>query len=161
MRAATKGLVAAAALAVAALIALPLLLGGTDPDAVPTVTEVSGRVMSPFCPGLTLEECPTDQSWQLRAQIAEMIQEGRTNAEIDRWMVDNYGEVALATPGNTWAWLAPVVMGLAGLALVIGFVARRTASGSEGQGGSAETLLDAEEAVLVEEDLMRYRKGSE
>ena len=46
-----------AAIAVLGGLALGLALtSGPDPGAVPTSDEVAGRMMSPFCPGLTLDE---------------------------------------------------------------------------------------------------------
>lgn len=148
------------ALAACLVAGLGLLLGGTDPDAVPTPSAVNSRVMSPFCPGLTLDECPTDQSARLRSQIESMIRQGRTNREIDAWVVENYGDSALATPRSKVAWLAPVALGLAGLALTVAFVSRRT-GGSTGDAAAREPVLGAEEAALVEEDFNRYQRGTE
>lgn len=94
------------------------LLGRQDPDAVPTVGEVSRRVMSPFCPGVTLYECTSSQAVELRSNIGTRIGRGATNAEIDLWLTDNYGEAVLARPRSPWVWAPPAAGVLVALALV-------------------------------------------
>lgn len=118
--------------------------------------------MSPFCDGLTLDECPTDQSARLRSQLESMINQGSTNREIDEWVVDNYGKVALATPATGFAWLAPVAIGVAGLALTVVFVSRLTSRTPEDDPSvKPGPGLDADEAARVEEDFLRYQRGTE
>lgn len=152
-----------AAIAVVGGLALGMVLtAGPDPGAVPTTDEVAARMMSPFCPGLTLEECPSDQASRLRGEINEMVLRGDTNEQIDRWIVDNFGEVALARPDGTLAWVAPPLAILAGL-FVIAFVLRRGRTP-----GRAGTPLDKEAPQLTPEeegvfdkDFRNFRRGSE
>ena len=92
--------------------------GRQDPDAVPTASEVFRRVMSPFCPGVTLYECTSSQAAELRSEIGPRIAGGATNAEIDRWLTDNYGEAVLARPRSPWVWAPPAAGVLIALALV-------------------------------------------
>ncbi len=109
-----------AALLVGAVALMGLAGGrGPDPGAVPTSAEVQDRIMSPFCPGLTVAECPSGQSAELRLTIDAMVASGVTNREIDDWAVANYGEAALSRPRGLLAWLAPAVATLGGLALVL------------------------------------------
>ena len=152
-----------AAIAILGGLALGMVLtSGPDPNAVPTSDEVAGRMMSPFCPGLTLDECPSDQASRLRAEIDQMVGRGDTNAEIDGWIVDNFGEVALARPGGSVAWVAPPLVVLAGLGAVLLFLKRRTT------GGGAETApvpaapeLSPQDESLFDTDFKNYRRGSE
>ncbi|MGH7426426.1 MAG: cytochrome c-type biogenesis protein, partial [Candidatus Methylomirabilales bacterium] len=78
-----------AAAAAAGLAVLPLR--GPDPMAVPTVQQVFERTMSPFCPGLTVAECPSLQAGDMRERIAERVAGRWSNRRIDRWLVENYG----------------------------------------------------------------------
>jgi cytochrome c-type biogenesis protein CcmH/NrfF len=148
-----------AAIAVLGGLALGMALTwGPDPDAVPTSDEVAGRMMSPFCPGLTLDECPSDQASRLRD---EMVRRGDTNAEIDRWIVDNFGEVALARPGGSLAWVAPPLAVLAGLVVVMLFLRRRT-GGREAEPEPATTPeLTEQEEKLFDRDFENFQRGSE
>jgi cytochrome c-type biogenesis protein CcmH/NrfF len=154
---------ALAAVAVLGGLALGLAFtSGPDPDAVPTSDEVAGRMMSPFCPGLTLDECPSEQANRLRAEVDEMVRRGETNAEIDRWIVDNFGEVALARPGGSPAWVAPPLAVLAGLAVVLLFLKRRTGERKpEGESMATVPELTEQEENVFDRDFKNFRRGSE
>lgn len=147
---------------VAGLVLGMFLTSGPDPQAVPTSDEVAARMMSPFCPGLTLEECPSGQASRLRSEIDGMVDRGDTNEEFDRWIVDNYGEVALARPGGSLAWVAPPLAVLGGLALVLLFLKRRTGS-PEAQASLDEATpeLSPQDEILFDKDFGNFRRGSE
>lgn len=152
-----------AAIAVLGGLALGMAFtSGPDPDAVPTSDEVAGRMMSPFCPGLTLDECPSDQASRLRAEVDEMVRRGDTNAEIDRWIVDNFGEVALARPGGSLAWVAPPLAVLAGLGVLLFFLKRKT-GGPETEAKSPAPVpeLTEQDETLFDQDFKNFRRGSE
>lgn len=120
----------AAALGLFVLIAL-VAGRGQDPDAVPTPQEVRQRIMSPFCPGLTLEECPSGQAAELRRRIAERVEDGATNREIDDWLVATYGEGVLGRPRSVISWLAPAAAVLAGALLLVAGLRRRARPADE------------------------------
>jgi cytochrome c-type biogenesis protein CcmH len=106
-------------------VATVAISSGPDPKSVPTPGAVAGRMMSPFCPGLTLEECPSEQAANLRTQIAAKVKAGATNREIDEWMVSNYGESVLARPDTSLAWLAPALAAAVGLLALLYLTDRR------------------------------------
>ena len=133
------------------------LLSGPDPDRVPTTDEVAGRMMSPFCPGLTLEECPSDQAARVRADIDGMVRRGATNREIDRWIVANFGEVALARPGRSFPWLVPPLVAAGGSAAVVLLLRRRVRRGA----GTRPVELSREDETLFERDFATFHRGSE
>ena len=137
-------------------LGLPLLTQ-PDPNRVPTTDEVASRMMSPFCPGLTLEECPSDQATRVRGEIDEMVSRGATNREIDRWIVANFGEVALARPGPSLAWVVPPLVAVAGAAVVV--VGLRRVARKTQRGRPVE--LTEEEETLFERDFATFRRGSE
>ncbi|MEO7803430.1 MAG: cytochrome c-type biogenesis protein CcmH [Actinomycetota bacterium] len=94
---------------------------GPNPDARPTAEDVAGRTMSPFCPGLTVDECPSSQSADLRNRIAVEIDRGATNEQIDKWLVENYGTAVLGRPKSNIVWMVPAaVTTIAMIALGLG-----------------------------------------
>jgi cytochrome c-type biogenesis protein CcmH len=142
-----------AAIAVALGAAFAVIAGRTpDPSAVPTSEEVSKRVMSPFCPGLTLAECPTRQAAELRTRIEEKISAGWTNRQIDAWLVANYGEGALGRPPEAAVWAVPAILLAAGVLIVALLVARWAG----GRGRAPDPDLTGPERELVELDLRRF-----
>ena len=101
---------------------------GPDPNAVPAAEAVENRVMSTWCPGLTLAECPSGQASVLRQKIAARVADGWTNRRIDAWLVDSYGEGVLGRPRSAAAFLVPAVA-VAGGGLAVAFVVRRRPGG--------------------------------
>ena len=91
-----------------------------------------------------------------------MVRRGETNAEIDRWIVDNFGEVALARPGGSPAWIAPPLAVLAGLGVLMLFLRRRT-GGRETGAESMATVpeLTEQDETLFDRDFKNFRRGSE
>jgi len=148
-RSKTTAITAMVLVALAAIIYV--LFQGDDADAVPTASQVEERSMSPFCPGLTIAECPHGQSIALRREIADKVQKGWTNAEIDDWLVANYGESILGSPRDPLTRIAPVVLLIAGLGAVLA-IGRGRAPTVEPAG------LTAGEQQTIEADLADFRE---
>ena len=91
--------------------------------------EVASQVWSPYCPGRVLTECPTRQSQELRAEIADRLRSGQTTDEVLEWYAANYGTERLATPPSgvrgLTVWLVPAAAVLAGAVLLFGILRRR------------------------------------
>jgi cytochrome c-type biogenesis protein CcmH/NrfF len=69
------------------------------------------QVMSPFCPGRTLTNCPSPQAEVLRDGITERLRSGATPDEIWEDLYEMYGDqvrsVPRATGFNLLAWIIP------------------------------------------------------
>lgn len=164
-------MVALGALVLAAVAVGLLEARGPNPGAVPTATQVDERTMSPFCTGLTLAACPSSQAIELRATIATMVSQGKTNRQIDAFLLANYPATVLGAPRNPLAWVVPAGAVLAGL-LVVGIVLLRHLPGSAGSGspgspGSPDALgapeevpaLSERDSSRLAEDLRRFAEG--
>lgn len=137
----------------AAILAFALALsGGPNPNEVPTVNEVSKRIMSPYCEGLLVADCPSRQSAQLRSRISEKVQSKWTNREIDDWLVENYGEQVLARPRGAGSLLVPLVAITAGVGAVLLVLARWSQTAKERE----EPSLTQDEHARVAADFDRY-----
>lgn len=70
------------------------------------------------CQNQNLADSDAPLAQQLRGEIYEMLQEGKSNQEITGFMVDRYGDFVLYSPpvqGNTLAlWAMPIVLLLIG-----------------------------------------------
>ncbi|HLI56394.1 MAG TPA: cytochrome c-type biogenesis protein CcmH [Actinomycetota bacterium] len=155
-------LVGAGALVVVAVVWGLLAARGPDPNAVPTPQQVFDRTMSPFCTGVTLESCTSNQAFELRATIAEKIYEGETNRQINHFLLANYPSTVIGSPRNPFAWLVPAAAVLAGLGVVAAVMLRQPEPGSAGPGNGGPAadppLPDADRARL-EADLRRFAEG--
>lgn len=121
--------------------------------------------MSPFCPGLSLEECPSEQASELRARIQRRIAAGATNAEIDRWLVADYGESVLGRPPGALSWMVPAAFVLGGLACILYLLGTRGRNESRTQprreqAGSASPASSRYRPRMLEE-LSSFDKGTE
>ena len=123
------------------LAATPLRAqSGADPahgaDAANTAIS---QLRSPYCPGLMLEVCPSWQAELLRDSIRDLAAAGHTANEIVEWTLARHGEEWRAVPKRSgwgvWAWLAPPLVLLGGLALVWGKL--RSLRRSRGSGGES------------------------
>jgi cytochrome c-type biogenesis protein CcmH len=140
-----------------AAVAAAIALGagrGPDPNAVPTLTQVQERVMSPFCPGLLLEMCPSTQAVELRGRIQKKIDAGWNNRQIDRWLAGSYGEAVLAKPKSASSWLPPALAIVAG-GLVVAATLRRRKPGASPPAPEVAPLTGDDKARL-QSDLAAY-----
>ncbi|MFP5351371.1 MAG: cytochrome c-type biogenesis protein CcmH [Actinomycetota bacterium] len=89
---------------------------------------VSEQVMSPFCPGVTLHDCPSPQADALRERIRRWAAGGLGEERIMDRLVAEYGEEVRAVPpadgGGIAAWVMPALVALVGLTTA-GTLARR------------------------------------
>jgi cytochrome c-type biogenesis protein CcmH len=73
------------------------------------------------CKGETVADTPARFAVDIRRQVREMVEAGKTNAEVRQYMVDRYGETILLKPlwtiANAWLWLAPGAFLLGGFYL--------------------------------------------
>ena len=87
------------------------------------------ELMSPFCPGRALKDCPSGQAGELKDKILSDLKSGRSPDAIVDEMVGKYGEDILATPSTNSStgalfWAAPLVFLILGGLIVGGFVRR-------------------------------------
>lgn len=123
-------------------------------------TRISKEVMSPFCPGLTVHDCPSQASVDLRERIQMWAEQGMSDEEIYDRLEAEYGNGIYATPeGRSWLVFGLPALALAGGLTLAFFVARRWSR--EGGSGS-ETHHDlesptAEDHRRVEAELGQMR----
>jgi cytochrome c-type biogenesis protein CcmH/NrfF len=115
--------------------ALALMLVALAPAAAYAAPEdvanaVAHEVMSPYCPGVTLHDCPSSEAQEMRETIVAWAEEGMTkDAIIDR-LEDEFGPSVRAVPraegAGLLAWLLPG-LAVAGGAVAAALLARRWA----------------------------------
>jgi len=103
---------------------------GPPPDLSPEVFRIARELRCPVCQGESAAESNSGVAVEMRRLIAEMLEEGKTAAEIKAFFVERYGEWILYEPprrGVTlWVWVLPVVgLFLLGLGLFAYFRPRR------------------------------------
>ncbi|MQA99419.1 MAG: hypothetical protein GEU78_03875 [Actinobacteria bacterium] len=115
----------AIAIAIAIAVAAPAAGAGPPED---LANRISGEIMSPYCPGVTLHDCPSDAAVELRGRILGWARDGWSRERILDRLEAEYGASIRSTPpasgAGLWAWVMPAVAVGAGL-LAATAVARR------------------------------------
>jgi cytochrome c-type biogenesis protein CcmH/NrfF len=112
----------------AALLALTVLFGAGAGVAAADAGELevsrrsqtlSRSIMSPFCPGKTIDSCPSPKAGVWREDIRRWVAEGESNAEIRSRLQARTPDFDLSgRPGAAWDWMLPAgAMALATLGL--------------------------------------------
>jgi cytochrome c-type biogenesis protein CcmH/NrfF len=149
-------LAGAGALVVVAVVWGLLAARGPDPNAVPTPQQVFDRTMSPFCTGVTLENCTSNQAFELRATIAEKIYEGETNRQINAFLLAHYPSTVIGSPRNPFAWLVPAAAVLTGLGVVAVVMGHHP---DPGPGEDPPPPIAPGDRARLEADLRRFADG--
>lgn len=111
-----------------ALVTLSLTVATTgyavelDPAQEVEANSIFKAVLSPFCPGRLLRDCPSTAAHELKDKIRGMIVEGKPRAEIENYLFALYGDTIRSVPpkhgfGNV-AWWGPGVFLLIGLGIL-------------------------------------------
>ena len=127
-----------------AIVAITLVASSTqavaspadpDPEWQPVYNRLVREIMSPFCHGLTLDNCPTKGATDMRNQIRAWLIEGKDRIWIEDQLVAQYGPSVLGAPRMTgWgllAWVTPPLALFFGFVGVVSFLKRRQEESGE------------------------------
>jgi cytochrome c-type biogenesis protein CcmH/NrfF len=149
-------------LRIAAILALLVAFGSVSASAEETPAEsrqvqsIVRKTASPFCPGKTLDSCPSPKAGEWRRDIREWVGEGVSEPEIRDRLQARVPGFDLSIPPVKSGWVIPVI------AVVLStwwFVAmarrfrRRDTSGQEVEARMQDPTLDArldEELALLD-----------
>jgi len=130
--------------------------------------DISHKVMSPFCPGVTLHDCPSQSALDMRDRIEGYAREGMSEAAIMERLENEYGAAIRAEPSSEGAgivaWILPALAALAGGALALMLVRRWTARRPpqlvDGKGEPALVDTSPAERQRLDAELGRLRGES-
>lgn len=120
--------------------------------------ELWSELMSPFCPGRTLADCPSGDAESLRLWILVQEAAGRSRQDVQAELIERYGEVVLSAPRargiGVAAYAIPVLAFLAGGALVVAFLRRQTRRAAlESHAPAPSAPLDPELELRLDREL--------
>ena len=157
MRAAVRVCAVLLALAAFAAPAAAATPASEDP-ATRWAYDLANDVMSPFCPGRSLADCPSPDAASLRMWIVVQAAAGRTRADVEEELYARYGEMIRSAPKaegfGTAAYLIPIAVFAAGGALVVWFL-RRATRRAAAQPAPSAAPLDPEVERRLDEVLSR------
>ena len=143
--------------AIAALLALSAPAVAAPED---VANRIASDTTSPFCPGVTLHDCPSSEAEELRSKIIGFASDGKSESFIRGWLFDQYGVTRMSPPpeGEGWlAWILPAAALVLGLffaaALARRWVRLRDADRAAGRG----VPVSEEERRRLDDELDAYR----
>jgi cytochrome c-type biogenesis protein CcmH len=73
------------------------------------------------CQGETVADTPAKFAVDIRRQVREMVEAGKSEADVRQYMVERYGELILLKPlwsvANSWLWIGPGLFLLGGICI--------------------------------------------
>jgi len=119
--------------------------------------ELESEMMSPYCPGRSLIECPSPQATELRLWIAAQEKAGLSRGEVEAQLVQQFGDQLRHSPRavgfGLWAYLVPGLALLAGGGLVVAFLRRQRVDAAGAPQAKAPPVRDPELERALEEEL--------
>ncbi len=128
------------------------------------VNAIAKDLYCPVCENTPLDVCPTEACRQWRELIRLQLSEGKSEAEIKQYFVENYGARVLAEPPRTgFHWLIyilPPVMILAGAFILLSSFRAWTKPKSveAGTDEEREASLEKDDYVARFEEELKKRK---
>ncbi|MFN7951289.1 MAG: cytochrome c-type biogenesis protein CcmH [bacterium] len=95
---------------------------GTDVDR--EAYRVAHDLMSPFCPGRTLADCPSPYAREVRQEIRESLASGMTASEVTARVTAELGDEVRGRPRSSWGWAIPALVTLGGLVVAFAVIRR-------------------------------------
>lgn len=124
------------------------------------VNRVARQMYCPICENEPLDVCRTAACAQWRAQIAQMLADGKTDDEIKQYFVDTFGLKVLAAPPasgvTVWLWLLPIVALIIGAVYVYTLMRRMRARASASVSSLPPQSRGDEYVDRVERDLKNW-----
>lgn len=131
------------------------------------VQQIARQLRCPVCQNLSVLDSPSGMAAEMRTTIREMLQQGKTPAQIKAFFVSKYGEWVLLAPPekglNLVVWFLPFVaggLGLLGVLWVLGRWVRRSKS-ERASGPVDPTYLARVQKEVSEFDSIDRRVESE
>lgn len=124
-------------------------------DADAAAIAIFGNVLSPFCPGRLLRDCPSSSAAELRESIRGKLQRGATSEEVLDELYLKYGDELRAAPEKRGfgmvAWLAPFVFLVSGAIVILLWLRSSKASATD---VAAAGTLDPEMRKRIEAEML-------
>ena len=85
--------------------------------------EIKSTMLCPVCDGQNVLESNAPVAAAIRAQVDDLVAEGRSNSEIRAWMARQYGSDVNANPPRSGlgaiVWVLPVLVGVMAVGLLV------------------------------------------
>lgn len=120
--------------------------------------EIVGSVMSPFCPGKLLHDCPTEKASELKNLVKEKLVKGQSKDSVLIYLQDQFGKETLSSAPESsgfgaFAWYAPGVFFVLSVVIYlfwIKFIDVKSVTNIDVYNVLSEELKETEKRILEE-----------
>ncbi|MCG8588948.1 MAG: cytochrome c-type biogenesis protein CcmH [Proteobacteria bacterium] len=120
---------------------------------------LANDVMSPYCPGRSLADCPSPQAAELRQWILMQEAAGATQEEVEAALYERFGAMVLAAPRvegfGAFFYLVPIAVFVGGGLLIVAFLRNQVRRPADSRSVPAVAPVDPELERLVDEEIAR------
>ena len=120
-------------------------------------TQLYGTTMSPYCPGVTLSACTSEDARVLREEILASLNGGATIAQVRENLIGRYGRDVLGLPKTSGfgavAWVLPPLVVLIGASCLFWFLRRSIPTSAVGSSGKSPTTANPADTTGVTADV--------
>lgn len=113
-------------------------------------------VLSPYCPGRTISNCPSPQADELRGTIISRLKAGKSPEAVKEELYAVFGDELRTIPRargvGLLAWMVPAIGFIAGAGAIVAWI-RRTRSDSSNSAASRGRELDEESDRRLKSEL--------
>ncbi len=109
--------------------------------------ELSRELMSPYCPGRTLADCPSPDAGAVRDEIRTALRGGESAESVRARIESRFGAQVIGVPTTLIGWSLPIVVLVAG-AIALAFALRRAVSRTR-----VEPRIASDVAARLEQEL--------
>ena len=128
-------------------------------------TQVYQDLLSPFCPGRSLKDCPSSKAEELKNSIKLELSLGQSSKDVYEGVIAKFGEQYRAVPKNEGfgrlVWLAPLFFLVGGGVVAITFAKRKMKISTNKTllptKNSYSDSLSAEQRRVLEEELSKLQ----
>jgi cytochrome c-type biogenesis protein CcmH len=118
-------------------------------------TNLYQQVFSPFCPGRSLNDCPSSKAAELKDQMRAELEAGKAPEVILNEVFQKFGDQYRAVPQfagvGMFVWLVPIAFVVVGLAIAVGVSISRKKSSSASVAPTTPSLSPDDERRVREE----------
>jgi len=100
-----------------------------DPEQQKTYELINSELRCLVCQNQTIADSNAELAADLRRQVFEMLQQGKSKDDIIQFMTDRYGDFVLYNPPlktkTALLWLGPIAFLITGLTMIFWFIRRK------------------------------------
>lgn len=130
----------------AAVVATSLAVGSvhaTPATRAARISYLESIIKCPVCDNISIAQSDSQQAQDLRARVVQLVDAGRSDQAIERYVVAQLGTDELLRPTSPVIWLLPIVGGALAVAGLVAALLRRRRI------GAPPVVVAADEALVA------------